>query len=240
MDRPSFTRGVPGLAAKGLVVIGIGTAVAVASVGSDSQPRPRMIIAQSDQLLPSATLTDWRSFADHLVVVTVKSERRLSATAEERTAGEGYIPRVLDLQIDSTMWSRSGAPAPPGSFETELDGWSFSEDTVTPIRLEGEPMMDVGKQYIMPIVYLKVSKRIPIPGWSPLAPETISPYDSGRLVQDQLLARMKAESDTPRGRFGGQEASALAAALRASRPYPELTGSMTLPPDERARLVAEK
>src|SRR4051794_3053080 len=60
-------------------------------------PTPKLIIAQSDQLLPSESLADWSSFADHLAVVTVTSERRLQPTAEEIAANEGYIPRVITL-----------------------------------------------------------------------------------------------------------------------------------------------
>jgi hypothetical protein len=211
---------------------------ALLSSSGPSHPRaPKLIIAQSDQLLPSTTLTDWSSFADHLAVVTVAGERKLAPSADEIAAGEGYIPRAITLRIDSVLWSRPGAPQAPKAFETDLDGWSFKGSAETPLRLEGEPLMAVGRQYVVPLVYLRPSKTVQVPGWSPLAPDSIIPYAGGVLGQGDSLSAKQTEAGTPRAQFTGRSAGELSAALARTAPYPAAAGAMSLPPDERAHLV---
>jgi hypothetical protein len=222
-----------------VAIVAVGVTLAVLGTARDTrQPQaPRLIIAKSDQLLPSESLTDWDSFADHLAVVTLTSERKLPPTPEEIAAGEGYIPRVITLRIDSVLWSRDQAPAAPAAFEIDLDGWSFQGATLTPIRLEGEPMMNVGSQYVMPIVYLQQSKVVQVPGWSPLAPDSIIPYQSDVLGRGDVVPGNKTTAGTPRAQFDGKSAGDLGAALENTAPYPAAAGSMSLPPDERARLA---
>jgi hypothetical protein len=221
----------------GAVAASLALSTLLSHQGTGHPPSPRLIIAQSDQLLPSGSLTDWSSFADHLAVVTVTGERRLAPSADEVAAGEGYIPRVITLRIDSVLWSRTNAPQVPKAFETDLDGWSFKGSAETPLRVEGEPMMTVGQQYVMPIVYLQQSKTVEVPGWSPLAPDSIIPYQAGVLGQGDSLSAKQTEADTPRAQFTGRSAGDLSAALAHTAPYPAAAAGMSLPPDERARLV---
>jgi hypothetical protein len=227
------------IAVVGVVAVSI-TLGARSSHGDASHPQtPRLIIAQSDQLLPSESLADWSSFADHLAVVTVTSERKLAPSADEVAANEGYIPRVMTLRIDSVLWSRPQAPAKaPAAFDIDLDGWSFHGTALTPLRLEGEPMMTVGKQYVMPIVYLQPSKNVQLAGWSPLAPDSIIPYEAGVLGRGDVVPGNPTAAGTPRGQFDGKSAGDLSAVLGRTAPYPAVAGAMNLPPDERAQLVA--
>jgi hypothetical protein len=203
-------------------------------------PSPKLIIAQSDQLLPSEALADWSSFADHLALVTVTSERKLSPSADEVAANEGYIPRVITLRIDSVLWSRQQAPTAPAGFDVDLDGWSFHGSTLTPLRLEGEPMMPVGKQYVMPIVYLRPSRRVQLAGWSPLSPDSIIPYEAGVLGRGDVVPNRQTTTRTPRAEFDGKSAGDLSAAVGRTPPYPAVARAMSLPPDERAQLVAPR
>src|SRR3954465_15783843 len=92
------------------IAVSVALGALLSNRGTTHPPAPRLIIAQSDQLLPSESLADWRSFADHLALVTITSERKLPPTAEEIAANEGYIPRVIALRIDSLLWSRPQAP----------------------------------------------------------------------------------------------------------------------------------
>lgn len=223
-----------------VIAIGCGGAVALGSERDSKPAAPAVIIADTDQLLPSATLTDWRSFSDHLVMVRVLGEQKLEPSAEEIAAGEGYIPRAITLSVESVLWSRDGAPAAPVEFTTDLDGWSFKGDELTPIRLEGEPMMSVGKDYVMPIVYLAQSDKVITPGWSPLAPDAISPYESGVLSDnDPLIAHdaQGAGQAVPRSDYFGKAPGVLASALQNHAAYPQLAGKDSLPLDERMELV---
>src|SRR3954469_6577292 len=218
------------------IAVSVALGVLVSNQGSTHPRAPRLIIAQSDQLLPSESLADWRSFADHLALVTITSERRLAPTAQEVAANEGYVPRVISLRIDSLLWSRQRAPPAPGAFESDLDGWSFQGSTLTPIRLEGEPMMTVGKQYVMPIVYLQASPNVQVPGWSPLAPDSIIPVAGGVLGQGDVTPGGPGVG-TPRAQFDGNSAASLTSALKSAAPYSAVANEMDLPPDERAQLV---
>jgi hypothetical protein len=115
------------------------------------------------------------------VEATVTSEQALPASDEEIAAGEGFIPRVLGIHIDKVLWSRTGAPAAPTDFDTQLDGWDFHGDDRTPIRLEGEPAMAVGDTVVMPITYLSRTAVVNTAGWAPLSADSILPYDGSVL-----------------------------------------------------------
>src|SRR3954452_1191701 len=219
-----------------LAIAGAGVFALHSTTGAKHPATPKLIVAQSDQLLPSTSLTDWSSFADHLATVTVTAERKLSPSPDEVAAGEGYIPRVITLRVDSLLWSRTKAPAAPASFDIDLDGWMFHGSTLTPTRLEGEPMMTVGKQYVMPIVYLQASPNVQVPGWSPLAPDSIIPVASGVLGQGDVTPGGPVVG-TPRAQFDGNSAAALTSALKNTAPYAAVANQMNLPPDERAQLV---
>lgn len=201
--------------------------------------RPSVIISNGDQLLPSETLTDWSTYSDHLVVVTVAGQRELAPTPEEVAAGEGYIPRVISLDIDKVLWSRKDAPSAPASFETDLDGWQFNGDRRTAVRLRGEPMMEVGKQYVLPILYFDKTETVQNAGWSTLSPNSIFPYQEGTLGKGDVIPSLQAKNlATPtdaRGPFFDKDPAQLAAALQATPPDPAAADAMTLPPDERMR-----
>jgi hypothetical protein len=202
-------------------------------------PRPAVLVSSGDQLLPSETLTDWVTYGDHLVLATVAGERELAPTAEESEAGEGFVPRVIELRIDRVLWSREGAPAAPASFETDLDGWQFHGTKRTPVRLRGEPMMSVGRQYVLPIVHLDRTKRVSVAGWCALSPDSIFPYRDGVLGRGDVIPSLRAQGrSTPtdaRGPFYGERPARLVAALTATPPDPAASAAMHRPPDERFR-----
>ena len=152
------------------------TTVTSLALSRPAHPKaPSLIVAQSDQLLPSQSLTDVVTYSDHVVIATVVNETELPMTAEEIAAGEGMAARAITLRIDTVLWSRPDGPAAPADFQTDLDGWSVQEGNETPLRLEGEPMMVVGKHYVLPIVYLSTTAKVPVAGWSVLSPDSIFP-----------------------------------------------------------------
>jgi hypothetical protein len=170
--------------------VGAAAAMALTSVGflhgglgggPAKPPRPSVIRADADNLLPSDSAADWATYGDHLVEATVTSETALPASDEEQQAGEGFIPREIDLRIDKVLWSRTGAPAAPASFDTQIDGWQFHGDTRTPIRIDGEPDMAVGDQVVLPITYLSQDDVVENAGWSPLSADSILDYDGSTL-----------------------------------------------------------
>jgi hypothetical protein len=218
-------------------------AVAVTSLALGRQTHhpkaPSLIVAQSDQLLPSESLTDIVTYSDHVVRATVVSEAELPMSAEEIAAGEGMAARVITLRIDAVLWSRGQAPAAPTSFRTDLDGWSVKQGHKTPLRLEGEPMMVVGKQYVLPIVYLSKTAKVSVPGWSALSPNSIFPVQKGILgngdtIPGELTASRR-QADHLRGPFFGSDVAKFVSAVRSSRPDPAVADAMNLPPDVRVQ-----
>jgi hypothetical protein len=222
----------------GVLATTIAATVTSLALSRPAHPKtPSLIVAQSDQLLPSQTLTDVVTYSDHVVQATVVNETQLPMSAEEIAAGEGMAPRVITLRIDSVLWSRAGAPAAPAAFRTDLDGWSVKQGHKTPMRLEGEPMMVVGKQYVLPIVYLSKTARVSVPGWSVLSPDSIFPVQNGVLGKGDTIpgevSASKRQSDRLRGPFFGGTVANFVAAVRAARPDPAAAGAMNLPPDVR-------
>jgi hypothetical protein len=228
------------VAGSAVVVGALTTVLVVQAEGNDRRPaRSSVVVSAADQLLPSDTLTDWVTYGDHLVVVTVTGQRELAPTSEETAAGEGYIPRVISLRVDKVLWSRKQAPNAPSSFETDLDGWQFHGDQRKAVRLQGEPMMTVGKQYVLPIVYFSKTKRVPNAGWSALSPNSIFPYEAGILGKGDAIPSLQAKgADKPadaRGPFFDKKPAQLVSALTSTSPDPATAGAMKLPPDERAK-----
>ncbi|WP_405760534.1 hypothetical protein OG234_19750 [Streptomyces sp. NBC_01420] len=229
-------------AAGSVVVVGALVTLLVVQADGDDQKSARssVIISHGDQLLPSDTLTDWATYGDHLVVATVTDQRELAPTKEETEAGEGYIPRVITLRIDKVLWSRNEAPNAPSTFETEIDGWQFHGDRRNAVRMEGEPMMEVGKQYVLPVLYFTKTKTVLNAGWSTLSPNSIIPYQEGILGKgDVIPSAQQADGDTKpadvRGSFSGKEPAELVSALKSTPPDPAAADAMKLPPDERAK-----
>jgi hypothetical protein len=222
----------------GVLATAIAATVASLALGRPAHPKaPSLIVAQSDQLLPSRSLTDVVTYSDHVVLATVVNEAELPMTTEEIAAGEGMAPRVITLRIDSVLWSRAHGPAAPAAFRTDLDGWSVKQGHKTPMRLEGEPMMAVGKQYVLPIVYLSKTAKVSVAGWAVLSPDSIFPVENGVLGNGDTIpgevSASKRQSDQLRGPFFGSTVANFVAAVKSARPDPAVAGAMTLPPDVR-------
>jgi len=217
--------------------IGAGTGT---SAGSSAPAKPKVIVADGDNLLPSGTATDWVTYGDHLAVITVTGERALAAPAEEQAAGEGFISRVVSVHVDKLLWSRPGAPAAPTVMDWDLDGWTCQGDVKTPLRLDGEPLLPVGNTYVVPITYLSVTATVSAAGWSPLSVDSILPYGNETLgTGDTITGGYSGPASDPtretavRDDTWGEPASALVAELNATAPDPAAAAYMSQPPDVR-------
>lgn len=220
------------------------TAVAATTGSSDAPKRPKIVVADGDNLLPSATATDWVTYSDHLVQITLTGERALEPSDEEKAAGEGFIPRVVTAHVDKVLWSRSGAPAAPATMDMDLDGWTFHGDAKTPLRLDGEPLMAVGDTYVVPITYLSQTDTVSAAGWSPLSADSILPYAGGTLGAGPTVVGYSGPASDPsratavRDNAWGQSASDLVATLKATAPDAAASPYMNQPPDVRFHKVA--
>jgi hypothetical protein len=231
-------------AAAGLCAALAAATVAVSTTSSAPTPhRPSLIVADGEDLLPSNTATDWVTYSDHLVQVTITAERELTPTADEAAAGEGYLPREVDVNVDQVLWSRSGATVAPATMKWDLDGWAFHGTNKTPIRLNGEPSMNVGETYVVPITHLSQTDVVSAAGWAPLSTNAILPYSNGTIGQGATVVGYTGpESDasgetTAKDDAWGGSANGLVSTMSSTSPNPLAAGYMALPPDERFRHV---
>ncbi|MEO3765040.1 hypothetical protein [Streptomyces sp. B5E4] len=98
-----------------------------------------IIVAHGKGRLPNHSVSDWVRYADDVVVVTATAEKELPANEDEVELGAGYIPREVALEVEDTVWSRSGTarPAPEAGFAWPAAGWTFDEDGKAPMAMEG-------------------------------------------------------------------------------------------------------
>lgn len=130
---------------------------------------PRILMADGDDRLPSITATDWVTYADHVVVVTAASERRLPISPTEAQRGEGLIGRTVTMKV---LWSRKDAANPaPTSWTYNAAGFAFAkgDPAAVPMALHDRPRMEVGHQYILviacPLLAPAKSPNRPV-GWA--------------------------------------------------------------------------
>ncbi|MFK0167850.1 hypothetical protein ACIQU5_03505 [Streptomyces sp. NPDC090306] len=227
-----------------LVALGVLAAFGVTSVAVQAQQggapeRPKVIIADSEDLLPGADATDWVTYADHLAIVTVTGQQELAATPDEIAAGEGFVPRSVSVKVDKVLWSRSGAAAAPASMTWDIDGWMFHGTDRTPIRLDGEPSLNVGERYVVPITYLSVTDAVDEAGWEPLNASEIFPDSNGTIGSGATVYGYDGPADDGttdlRDQVWGQPESALVGILGSTAVDPAASGYMGLPPDQRYR-----
>lgn len=152
------TRIAAGLGAATVAVAGIGFGVAASgSTGTPAAARPSVLLADGDDRLPSGTAADWVTYADHVVVVKVTSERTLPPNRTETERGEGMIGRKVGLQVQKVLWSRKGAAQPaPTSWEYNAAGWAFANGKLedrTKVALHDRPRMETGHQYVIALAW---------------------------------------------------------------------------------------
>ena len=184
-----------------------------ASAGVDTRT---VVAASADELLPGATETDVRTFADHLVVVHVLSEREVAPGPDEVAASEGLIGREVTFAVDATLWSRPGAPKLPAQLQWQVPGWSFKGDQRTPVTVAGATPVQAGQQYLVPAVFVAGSDLTGPGGWAPLTSDSVVPYDEG--VVGEGVDGLNEKSHSWISGYGGRPATEASAALRAARP----------------------
>ncbi|MFD5315238.1 hypothetical protein [Streptomyces sp. NPDC127098] len=157
-----------------LLAAAVAGAVLVALPGEGTGPGVAVLDgAGASERLPSWSATDWVSYADHVVVGALSSEREIAASEEELAAGEGYIGRSGTLDIRDVLWSRTGAqPAPASGLSLSLVGWTFGGDDRQRMAMAGVPRIETGHTYILTLAYASE-------GWELLGSGAILPYDEG-------------------------------------------------------------
>ncbi|GAA4234101.1 hypothetical protein GCM10022254_38190 [Actinomadura meridiana] len=227
--------GVVGLLAAAVAVLAPHDDQASGATAAPEAATPRVMVAEGDDRLPSTTATDWVTYADHVVVVTAASERRLPANPTDAERGEGLIGRTVDMEVTKVLWSRKDAPkAAPKSWTYNAAGFVLTEGdpTAIPMALNDRPRMEVGHQYILAIAWEPARCSPgdePEPArWMGLGEGSEVPYDHNIIGEGETEGRVQtaaqarsllAKATGERGleeQLTGQDAAALTAALKAA------------------------
>ncbi len=92
--------------------------------------------------------TDWVTYAEQVSVVTVVQE----IVDQSRSSFEEVGRRVI-LRVDRVLWAKSEEFLLTGTFEMPTDGFEIEEDEMIPARFGDRPYLEVGCQYVMPLVW---------------------------------------------------------------------------------------
>jgi hypothetical protein len=216
------------------VVLILAAAVAIAAVlatwkpfSSESASSSVIVTNGGGGRFPAETFTDWVSYSDQVSLVSIVGEHALPAEMIE--PGDSYVPRIVDVRIDDTIWRRREAPAAEGVVRVLTYGWALRDGEGRPVGASGGPRLTIGQRYLMPLV------RAPRDGveWTPLAVESTLPLDgntvtlSGILGTPSLLARDMA----------GRQVSEVESILSRTKPDPVAAKYFDRPPDQRWQAV---
>jgi len=140
---------------KGIAAIAMPFVVLVAASCGGSSP---VIRGEAQDALPRATLENWATYGDKLVVVKAIAESEDTLSAEEKERGEGYISRTVTFQIGSGKWTRPGAKRRmPTTIDVANGGWVVHGQDRQEMQLEGYTKAEVGKSYVALFTYSDVT-----------------------------------------------------------------------------------
>ena len=130
--------------------------VAVVAMGASSCAEPtRVFTGDAQEALPRATLQDWVTYGDKLVVVKTTGETADPLTDEERLRGEGFSARKVTYEIQTTTWARSGSnQSLPIKIEAANGGWIVRGDKRTEVQFSGQAKAEIGASYLALLTYL--------------------------------------------------------------------------------------
>lgn len=187
---------------------------------------------EGSDYFPSTSLENWKSYADHVAVVTVEAERALPARDHVLEHKEGVIGRVTTLAIERILWSAPRVPALGREIEVEQAGWIVKGDRRTPFALEGAERVVPGERYLMPL--LQADTDGGRKEWWPLTQSSQLPIVDGRVAAD-------ADSGTPvRAELAGMTIEQVEEKVLAQAPDPVAEKYRHLRPQPRLEAVRKE
>lgn len=165
------------------------------------------------------SLSDWKSFADWVVVVRVTSEERRPDPAAA-TSGDSTPSRYVHVTVERILWARDRRPA--GSLTFLTYGWIEASGQEVPVRAAGGPRLEVDGRYLMGMI---AEPRV-----GALSASSVLPVAGGRVQVDGATIGFARSLD-------GLTVDEVATRLEAARPDPLAAEHPELPPAARASLV---
>lgn len=215
----------------GAYLVGV-VAMLVIRSGSetDGAADERYIAMGGSAAVPFASLVDWVSYGDAVVIITPQSEREYQPAEDEVARGEGLVPRAVTVRVDDIIWSHESAEPVPDRFEYLALPWILEKGERYRGRTEDALWPEVGQTYLASITYWGDKE-----GWGVVNPAALTPVEQGRVVvpDDDILPIAVLES------LDGLSAQNASALLTSVRPDPAAESRRNLLPRERYAAVLE-
>ncbi|WP_125206554.1 MULTISPECIES: hypothetical protein [Isoptericola] len=153
---------------------------------------------------PNDSAADWVTYADHVVVATVTSEREMPRGDHEEDTGEGSVGRSLTLQADEVVWSADDpAHGPPeGEFSMPGMGWTLTDGDRSPMVAEDTPRLEVGHSYVFALFWMPEVPDEPEPypaRWNALGLDAVVPFDDGIIGNGEEMGELVSPAQERRG-----------------------------------------
>lgn len=161
-----------------------------------------VVIGDGRDRTASRTVSDWVTYADHVLVVTVVDETRHEPSRIEIERGEGLIGRSVTLRVDEVLWSApdSPQPAPATTLTLPAAGWVFNNNNGTgtvKFVLRNSSRLDDGHTYVKAIEWMDdpCSDEPDQGKWVGLGSGDSVPFDEGILGSGEFEGRVLTLND---------------------------------------------
>lgn len=202
----------------------------------------RFLSSQPDELhvegssyLPSASASEWVTYADHVLVIKTVEDKLEQPTDTELERGEGIRLRTTTLEVERVLWSRTdAAETAPKLIVWKTLGTAFKNgdtDRQYTMIAGGRPRIELDHTYVAAVAYRgercsEGDPRQPAE-WIPLGEFATLPYENGvlgqgefegREVTPQEMREATDSSETLRDQIFGLSAEALVSELATAKP----------------------
>ncbi|NRQ36569.1 hypothetical protein HII36_32755 [Nonomuraea sp. NN258] len=158
-------------------------------------PDGEVVLGDGRDRTASVTASDWATYADHVVVVTVVGESKRSPSRTEVERREGMIGRTVSLRVDKVLWSAPDTPQPaPATLLESVPGWVFNDNDGRGTRkfaIKNSSRVEVGHTYVKALEWEDdVCSDDPAKGrWEGLGSGGVIPFDGGVLGVGEFEGR---------------------------------------------------
>ena len=200
----------------------------------DQDDRPDEIVAHAATALPDRTIKDWVTYGDKVVEFRAVSEFRDQPSQVEVDRGEGLIVRHVVVDLGKVRWTRPSYVEKrklPTTMTVTDGGFVFHGDEEAPLRIEGQPKIEVGTSYLGVLTYASLGdESVRKPSWLILAH---IPIENG------VAKRVDVEGSSPAmTSLAGKSLDQVASTLKAAQPDPAASKYMADDPQVRFNRVA--
>lgn len=207
------------------VVVSLAAACGEGTYAPTSGASSDQVVADTREVFEFNGLSDWTSYATQVSVVKVEAERELPP--EPPGEPEQYVPRMVTLRIERTIWP-GGPQSARDSIELLADGWLQASDGSRRELVSGGPRITVGQRLLVPL-FLDSDR------WGVLTASSVLVLSNGQKAENAVVTQF---ADTPAAAaLSGRSMASLARTLANTPADAEAARHAALPPIERRLAV---